>query len=76
MAETTKTCKDCKISKPLESFNDANYEGPDGKLAKTGNCKECQSKYFKSYYEKNKQRIIDNGRRNRELKNQIKSNAG
>jgi hypothetical protein len=55
-AKTAKVCTKCEIVKPLEDYT-VNKKGTGGRNAV---CKAC----YKGYYEANKEKIIDNSRKN------------
>lgn len=52
----TRQCKKCNEVKDINSFPDTVT------LSKSYECKECRSIYLKTYYRRNKERIMDNMR--------------
>lgn len=74
-----KVCSTCKMEKDLSEF----AKNPQKKDGLNYKCKECQKRYFKKHYEKNKQYYVDksakrkkaNAEKNRELKAKLKSDG-
>jgi len=50
----TKVCKECKNKLPLDMF----YKSKDSTQGVRGRCKECDSKYWKQFYEKNREKKL------------------
>ena len=54
-----KTCKACKVEKPLDDFHTYKIKGCSGYR---GVCKPCDHKKQKAYYDENKDRITKNNK--------------
>lgn len=53
--QKTKPCRICHEEKPYSEYGKKGRPNPEGSLR--SKCKECEAKYFKAYYEKNKRRL-------------------
>ena len=56
MEHKVKICSECGAVKPLDEFV-KNKECKDGREPK---CKSCRKEYFKKYYVKNRDEILEN----------------
>ncbi len=70
----TKMCKECKVEKSLDEF----VNNITGKFNKSSRCRLCMKthykKYCKTYYEKNKQELIEKQKKyNENNKDKIKN---
>jgi hypothetical protein len=65
-----KTCSDCKLSKPEESFSKKRTK-KNGEVVLQYHCKECQRLHSAKNYKKNKHKYINNARQRNTVKKEI-----
>ena len=58
-----KTCTKCKITKPLDEFNNH----PKGPMGKDTRCKLCKAEYAREYRRKNPEKIKQSNKRFRDI---------